>query len=81
MANCTKKQIPVQEKILLELSLEEAEVLKVIVESIGGSTFNSPRSYADEISKALGSIGIKYNNDIAELILHDRCSIFFNPYE
>ena len=47
-----------EEKIVLELSKEEAETLQEILARIGGSPEFSPRKHCDSVHSALNNAGI-----------------------
>lgn len=85
MAKATKevKQVQVtrieeQETITLELSKEEAELLRFITESIAGSTTKSQRRYADAIAYALREANIEYRSDFSDLVKDGYCTIWFS---
>lgn len=46
------------EKVVLELSREEAEAVAVVLASVGGSPTRSARRFTDAVEEALSLIGI-----------------------
>jgi len=47
-----------QTGVSLELSMAEAETLRVILQHVGGDPKNSPRKYADRLRRALSAAGV-----------------------
>lgn len=67
----------------LELSQREAEVLSVVLSSVGGDHDLSPRGYADKIYHALEQVGIRYRNTQAWRLIdrrHGNPIIYFRDY-
>lgn len=63
MATATKKNVEIPQPVLhtrvtLDLSLNEAETLAIIMARIGGDPDNSRRKYCDQIRFALKDVGI-----------------------
>lgn len=82
-ANIEVKVVPVTnyntvEVINLELTKEEAETLRFILNRIGGTPSNSPRKHADSITTALRHVGIQ----LPKLGVNDSWDnkIFFTEY-
>lgn len=53
-----EKVTPVK-RIILDLSLQEAQALGEIMDRVGGSTCNSPRGFIDNINRALKKQNVK----------------------
>ena len=73
MAKAEKKE---QIEIQITLSKEEAEVLRDVLCSIGGSPRYSPRKHTDSINQALRSAGV----DNLEFEKEDNDCIYYADY-
>lgn len=51
------KEVPT---IRLDLSINEAQFFRKVLQRVGGNPFHSARIYADSINRALGEAGIPY---------------------
>ena len=60
----TKPIKPVVDGVLIELTLEEAETLRVVVANIAGSTIYSRRKHTDDLLTKLQLAGILRNGEI-----------------
>ena len=49
--------IPKPRRIILELDLEEAEALSIVLRHVGGDPVTSKRQYVDRIYRALSGVG------------------------
>lgn len=62
MAEADKRSeriVTVIETVHLTLSIHEAEALRAVLDSIAGSTVDSPRKHTDAVANALGKAGVR----------------------
>lgn len=63
MATATKQSETIEtiKSVTLDLTLEEARVLAVVLSLVGGDCIDSPRAHAQSVANALYGVGIRWN--------------------
>jgi hypothetical protein len=81
MATATKQSETVEtiKSVTLELTLEEARTLAVVLSRVGGDCWDSPRKHTLAVGGALAGIGIEWDS-AAEGILLSNNILHFSDY-
>jgi hypothetical protein len=65
------------DRIVMDISIEEAMTLELLMSFVGGCSSKSPRKHADSIMEALRSLGIGHSITDTPKVLSDERGVYF----
>lgn len=70
MVAVTKVVVPAQSVVRMDLSGDEAEVLRTVLRHVSGHPEESPRGVVDSIGRALQKAGVSYWSEVTTGSIH-----------